>query len=221
MPLVRAAREGGVAVSHLRDHDTIKRVGAGARYHCRNAGEKTRQALEYVRHLIAIGSPRVSPELRAAVESGDLGRQIDALRAFGADDACWPAAPAKAVDVMSTVIANAERAAGRPLSPAERRVALQDHENARKLARAALDATRTDYVVAPALSGRHACDEGEQCGNCGACRADADTLARQATDGGQWRVDQEAARTLHAWRAAWLLRQAVDVVDAGDERGAA
>lgn len=71
-------------------------ITAGPRYHCRNAGEKTRQALGYVRHLIASGSPRVSPELRRVVESGTLSEQIDALRAFGADDACWPA-PAKAV----------------------------------------------------------------------------------------------------------------------------
>lgn len=76
--------------------DKPRWLSAGPRYHCRNAGEHTRQALAYVRALIAKGSPRVSPELRAAVESGDLGRQIDALRAFGADDACWPV-PAKAV----------------------------------------------------------------------------------------------------------------------------
>lgn len=39
---------------------------------------------------------RTTPELRRIVESGSLGEQVDALRAFGADDACWPA-PAKAV----------------------------------------------------------------------------------------------------------------------------
>jgi len=71
-------------------------LSAGPRYHCRNAGEKHRQAMEYVRALVAKGSPRVSPELRRIVESGTLSEQVDALRAFGADDACWPA-PAKAV----------------------------------------------------------------------------------------------------------------------------
>jgi hypothetical protein len=81
---------------HLTDKPRY--VSAGSRYHCRNAGEHTRQALQYVRALIAKGSPRVSPELRRVVESGTLGEQIDALRAFGADDACWPATvPAKAV----------------------------------------------------------------------------------------------------------------------------
>lgn len=114
-----------------------------------------------------------------------------------------------------------ERAIGRALTPAERRRVLQDREDARKLARAALDATRTDYVVPPALATRPCCDEGEQCGNCGACENEADTLARASTDGGQWIVEQEAARTLHGWRAAWLLRQAGEIVEAGDERGAA
>lgn len=80
--------------SPLRDRPRYQ--SAGARYHCRNAGEHERQATSYVRGLIARGSTRVPPELARAVESGTLEERIEALRAFGADDACWPTAKAGA-----------------------------------------------------------------------------------------------------------------------------
>lgn len=72
-------------------------LSAGSKYHCLNAGEHERQAVAYVSALVAKNSPRVTPELRAAMLGTDRGARIDAIRAWARSDAAaWPA-PAKAV----------------------------------------------------------------------------------------------------------------------------